>query len=60
MVENVYAKMDPTLVRNIKIAAVVVGAALAVVTVGVVLYKVGAIGHAETAEEIIEAAVQAA
>lgn len=59
MIENVTAKIDPRMVKNLKIAAVVVGATLAVVAVGAVLYKAGAF-NGQTAEEIVEAAVQAA
>jgi hypothetical protein len=60
MLENVSAKMSPKVVRNIKIGAVLVGATLAAVAVGVVLYKAGVIGNVETTAEIVEAAVQAA
>lgn len=60
MIENVTAKMSPTMVRNIKIGAVVVGVVAATVVVGVILVKTGAIGNApETAEEIIDAALAA-
>lgn len=59
MLTNMQAKMNPQVVKNLKIAAVVVGATLAVVAVGAVLYKAGAF-NGQTAEEVIEAALEAA
>lgn len=60
MLENAKAQMmSPKFVKSIKVGAVVVGAALAVVAVGAILYKTGMIGNVETAEEIVEAALAA-
>lgn len=60
MLKNVTAKMDPKLVKSIKIGAVLVGATVTAAVVAVVLYKSGLIKHAETVDEVIEAALEAA
>jgi len=55
------SQMNPQTVRNVKIAAVVVGAVAGVMVVGAILYKAGVIGtNPELLEEIVESAASAA
>lgn len=61
MLNKMTAKLSPKAVRNIKIGAAVVGAALAAVAVGVVLYKTGLIENViDPVEEALEAAATSA
>jgi len=61
MLNKFASQMSPQAIRNVKIAAVVVGAVAGVMVVGVVLYKAGVIGtNPELLEEIVETAAASA